>query len=65
MQDLRMIDQHLLTKRLQGLAEDEERTSVEEKSEDEEYEEILRMDVVEQATDDNDMPPPLPPRQLK
>lgn len=61
MQDLRLIDQHALTKRLQGLA-GEERASIEEKSEDEEYEEILRIDVEQQA---DDTPPPLPPRQLK
>lgn len=60
MQDLRLIDQHLLCKRLQGIA-DEENASIQENTEDETYDQLLHMDV-EQT---NDVPPPLPPRQLK
>lgn len=60
MQDLRIIDQHLLSKRLQDIA-NEENEKIEEKIEDEDYEEMLRMSV-EQTSD---TPPPLPPRQLK
>lgn len=61
MQDLRLIDQHLLNKRLQGIV-DEEIADIEGKSEEEEdYEDMLHMDVAQ--TDD--APPPLPPRQLK
>lgn len=60
MQDLRLIDQHLLSKRLQDIA-DEEHGNIEEKSGDEDYEEMLHINV-EQTSD---TPPPLPPRQLK
>lgn len=62
MQDLRLIDQHLLSTRLQGIV-DEESAGAEGKSEeDEDYEDMLHMDI-EQTN--NDAPPPLPPRQLK
>lgn len=60
MQDLRLIDQHLLSTRLQGIV-DEEIADAEEKSEEEDYEDMLHMDI-EQT---KDTPPPLPPRQLK
>ncbi|XP_025411821.1 uncharacterized protein LOC112684482 isoform X2 [Sipha flava] len=60
MQDLRLIDQNLLSKRLQNIANEEHR-NIEEKSENEDYEEMLRTN--EEQT--NDTPPPLPPRQLK
>lgn len=61
MQDLRLIDQYALNRRLQGVMDDQ--TNFEEKSEEEEdYEEIIRMNV--DQTDD-ESPPPLPPRQLK
>lgn len=60
MQDLRLIDQYTLNKRLQGVMDD--RTNFEEKSEEEEdYQEIIRMNV--DQTEES--PPPLPPRQLK
>lgn len=60
MQDLRLIDQYALNRRLQGVMDD--RTNFEEKSEEEEdYEEIIRMNV--DQTEES--PPPLPPRQLK
>jgi len=63
-QDLRLIDQHLLSKRLQGIV-DEENADVEGKSEeDEDYEDMLHMNI-KQTNDANDVPPPLPPRQLK
>lgn len=62
MQDLRMIDQHVLNKRLQSIADNLEHTNIREKIEEEEdYEEIIRMN----NNQTNEEPPPLPPRQLK
>lgn len=60
MQDLRLIDQHQLSKRLQGII-DEEHANIVGKIEDDDYDEILHMNVKRT----NDTPPPLPPRQLK
>lgn len=59
MQDVRLIDQHLLNTRLRGMVDKEQ--GEEEKSEEDDYQEILHMDV--EPTEDT--PPPLPPRQLK
>lgn len=67
-QDLRLIDQHMLSKRLQGIIDEEEHSKIDGKNEDDdEYEEITRTDVEQSGDDDcnDDTPPPLPPRQLK
>lgn len=61
MQDLRLIDQHLLSTRLQGIVDEESADAEGKSDEDEDYEDMLHMDI-EQT---NDAPPPLPPRQLK
>jgi len=61
MQDLRLIDQHLLNTRLQGIVHEESADAEGKSEEDEDYEDMLHMDI-EQT---NDAPPPLPPRQLK
>lgn len=60
-QDLRLLDQQMLSKRLQGIA-DKEYAHIDEKSEDEDYEEILS---VENEQTSCEIPPPLPPRKLK
>lgn len=60
MQDLRLIDQYQLSKRLQGII-DEEHGNAEGQLEDDDYDEMLHVNV--QRTEDT--PPPLPPRQLK
>jgi len=62
MQDLRQIDQHLLSKRLQGIVDEESIDAEGMKSEeDEDYEDMLHTNIEKT----NDAPPPLPPRQLK
>jgi len=61
MQDLRQIDQHLLSKRLQGIVDEESLDAERKSEEDEDYEDMLHTNI--EQTDD--VPPPLPPRQLK
>jgi len=61
MQDLRQIDQQLLSKRLQGIVDEESLDDEGKSEEDEDYEDMLHTNI-EQT---NDVPPPLPPRQLK
>ncbi|VVC31816.1 Hypothetical protein CINCED_3A019078 [Cinara cedri] len=70
MQDLRLIDQHILSRRLQGIIDEDEHPKIDGKiEEDDEYEEISRINVEQTCDDDvgdiDDTPPPLPPRQLK
>jgi len=62
MQDLTVIDQHQLSKRLQDIV-DEGHVNADENLKDGDYEDVLRMGVAEPS--DDDVPPPLPPRQLK
>ncbi|XP_050423914.1 uncharacterized protein LOC126835396 [Adelges cooleyi] len=61
MQDLQTLDHQHLGKRLQDIADDDY-ADIRERSDDEDYEEILSDD---KSPTMNDLPPPLPPRKPK
>ncbi|XP_050525177.1 uncharacterized protein LOC126896432 [Daktulosphaira vitifoliae] len=61
MQDLRYLDQNQLGKHLQNIADDDY-ADIKENSEDEDYTEIL---LINKSPSQDEIPPPLPPRQPK